>query len=408
MNNMFLYKYSSEDLENAIKACNANLDDSLNLVQTFESKYSEYQRVKYVLACCNGTSAMLEALWACGVGEGTEIIAPAMTYWASAFQAFSLGAKIKYADIDPVTLCIDPQKIEDEITPNTKAIVAVHLYGHPCDMKAIMRIARKHGIYVIEDFSHAHGALCDGVMCGSIGDIGVASCMREKAFPLVEGGVICTNNESLYERCCAFGHYRYLGCIENGNQAKKNIVSDENLFRFAGTSIGAIKNRMNPVSAALGISILETFEKHVNEVLDANNYFMDLLDETGIYKGHRVKKDNWTMGGWYMPKLFVPKDYARNIAENIRQNGVDCYVGHKYYLLPGHFYNQYCNAFSATKRLFSKDGSSEFANEIDVSKYENAIESNKCLLSAPRFLINDKKEIEKYADIYVKAVCSVV
>lgn len=387
-----------------MKACELDLDASLSYIKEFEKKYSFFQKVKYVLACASGTSAMLEALWACGVGEDTEVIVPAMTYWASAFQAFSLGAKVKYVDIEPNSLCIDPKQIENEITKKTKAIVVVHLYGHPCDMDEIMQIAKKYDIYVIEDFSHAHGANYKGKLCGSIGDIGIASCMREKAFPLVEGGVVCTNNETLYERCCAFGHYRYLGCIENGNSVKINKVKNANLLCFAGTSIGAIKNRMNPVSAALGSSILDTFEDHILELQKANNYFMDLLDSTDIYHGHRIIGEGNSMGGWYMPKLFVDEKYAKNISNYITSKGFNCYVGHKYFLLSDHFYNTYINAFTNTIELFGPKPLNHLNCDYSISRYKNVVETDKRLISAPRFLRFDKFQIEKYAEIYINAL----
>lgn len=119
--NLFLYQYSKKDINEAMKACELDLDASLSYIKEFEKKYSFFQKVKYVLACASGTSAMLEALWACGVGEDTEVIVPAMTYWASAFQAFSLGAKVKYVDIEPNSLCIDPKQIENEITKKNKS-----------------------------------------------------------------------------------------------------------------------------------------------------------------------------------------------------------------------------------------------------------------------------------------------
>ena len=106
-------------------------------------------------------------MFGCGVGVGDEIISPSVTYWASCLPAFSLGATVVFADIDPDTLCIDPNDIEHRITERTKAIVAVHYCGHPADMDPIMEIARRHNIKVIEDVSHAHGGRYKGRTVGS-------------------------------------------------------------------------------------------------------------------------------------------------------------------------------------------------------------------------------------------------
>ncbi len=401
MESLFLYQYTKNELQAAMEACNANLEQSLLLVSKFENQYASFQNVRYALACCNGTMAMMEAMWACGVEKGDEVIAPAMTYWASVFPALSLGAKINYVDIDPHTLCIDHSKIEEQITSKTKVIVVVHLYGYPCPMNEIMEIARQHHLYVIEDFSHAHGATYYNKLCGSIGDISIASCMREKPLPLVEGGVICTNNQTLYERCCAFGHYRYLGHIENGIRHTDHRVSNTTLAAFAGTSIGGVKNRMNPVSAALGIEILKHYPSHIDEVYNANSYFMELLEESGMFVGHRIQENGCTMGGWYMPKLFVVKGNAEQIARYVTDAGLFCYVGHKYYSLPEHIINIKHDVFQNAQHLFDL-GISDL-NINTRSHCSGVEETNKMLVSAPRFIRYDKNKIEYYASLYLNA-----
>lgn len=203
-------KFSRKEILETAKLLRKGLNDSWKFNRIFEDKFSSYINVKYTLACSNGTAAMEEALWACGVQTGDEIIVPIMTYWASAFPAKILGADIKYADIDAKTLCIDPVDTEKKITAKTKAIIAVHLYGHPCDMDSIMQIAQKYNLKVIEDFSHAHGATYKGKKCGTIADVGIASCMGEKAFYLPEGAVLCTNSMKIFEKATLFGHYRYI------------------------------------------------------------------------------------------------------------------------------------------------------------------------------------------------------
>lgn len=407
MDSLLFYRYSDKTLQKAMQACNADLDTSLEFISMFEQKMAKYQGVDYAISCCNGTLAMMEAMWACGVGTGSEIIVPALTYWASAFQAFSLGADVKYVDIDKDTLCISPQKIEEKITKKTKAIVVVHLYGHPCQMDQIMDIARKHKVYVIEDFSHAHGALFQNRLCGSIGDIAIASCMREKALPLPEGGIICTNNKVLYERCCAFGHYRYLGYYENSQKVVPGKVTDENLLKFIGAPIGAVKNRINAVSAAVGSEILDTFKEHIAEVEMANNFFMDILESDKAFCGHRCKGKGMSMGGWYSPKVFTEPAFAYAIAAEITKNGVPCYVGHKYFLLPKHIINEYGNSFGNAEQLFCSNLKYEMLEEKIEAEYPIVVATNRYIISAPRFLIYKKAEIERYAKIYLDALHTV-
>ena len=163
-----------------------------DLTQQFEREWAAYQGTHYALAHCNGTAALLAAMWAVGLGRGDEMIAPSLTYWASATQVMSLGATPVFADIDPVTLCIDPNDIEHRITPRTKAIMVVHYCGHPADMDPIVAIARQHNLKVIEDVSHAHGSLYKGRMCGSLGDVSAMSMMARKSFAIGEAGMLCT------------------------------------------------------------------------------------------------------------------------------------------------------------------------------------------------------------------------
>ena len=114
-------------------------------------------------------------MYACGIGMGDEIICPSITYWASSLPCFSLGASVVFADIDPDTLNIDPGDIEHRITTRTKAIVVVHYCAYPCEMDEIMAIAKRHGLRVIEDVSHAQGSLYKGRLTGLLGDVGAMS-----------------------------------------------------------------------------------------------------------------------------------------------------------------------------------------------------------------------------------------
>lgn len=388
--------YTKEEEVAALKALSYDLNESLEINAQFEDAFADYLNVEYVLSCCNGTAAMIEAMWACGVGTGTEIIAPAMTYWASVFPAYTLGAKVKYVDIDPQTLCIDEKSIVSKITSKTKAIVVVHLYGYPCNMEKIIEIAHNNNIKVIEDFSHAHGAKYKNRVCGTIGDIGIASCMREKPFGLPEGGILCTNSFDLYEKCCAFGHYRYL---YNVDENKKNKVENERLLAFAGAPIGTIKNRMNPVSAAIGIKLLERFDACITETNKAVNYFIDLLEASNYYTGHRIKRKDSSMGGWYEPKVFLCNGDNRQLANMISKDGYKCYSGHKYACLANNLINSH-SYFREPNKLFDVI---DFKKRDCCKKYVGIEKTESKLISIPRFSIFDEEIIEEYAGLYIKA-----
>jgi len=395
-----LAPFTDNEIAAATNVLASGLTDTLSINERFETNFARYMGVKFVLACCNGTAAMLEAMWACGVGQGTSVIAPAMTYWASVYPAYSLGAKVSYVDIDRETLGIDPAKLESSITENTKAIIVVHLYGHPCNMDDIMLIARKYQLRVIEDFSHAHGGKYKGSRCGSIGDIGVASCMGEKPFSLPEGGVLCTDDRELYERCCTFGHYRYLGCVENGEK-KIGKVENDVLLSFLGAPVGGIKNRMNPVSAAIGIERLKTFDSQIIETNKAVRYFMDLVEEGGGFMGHRVcESDGSNMGGWYEPKLFVRGKRARNVVQRLHQMGYQrSYAGHKYFNLANHLIT--------TRDFFREHFNSEqilsMRTALNYRRFETLERTDEQLLSAPRFSGYREAIIEEYGFLYKKA-----
>ncbi|NJD03518.1 MAG: hypothetical protein FIA99_13210 [Ruminiclostridium sp.] len=213
-----------------------------DVTMQFEREFAQWQGVKYALGHNNGTSALQTAMFACKIGVGDEIICPSVTYWASAAQVFSLGGTVVFADIDPVTLCIDPKDIENRISDKTKAIMVVHYLSHPADMDSIMEIAGKYKIKVIEDVSHAQGGLYKGRKLGTIGDVAAMSLMTGKSLAMGEAGMLVTNDLEIYERAIAFGHYeRYTDTIHT-----------EELKPYAGLPMGGYKYRMHQLSSAMG------------------------------------------------------------------------------------------------------------------------------------------------------------
>ncbi len=260
--------------------------------RAFEGDYAAYQGVRHALTFENGTTALLAAMWAVGIGRGDELICPSMTYWASALQVFSLGGTVVFADVEPDSLCIDPDDIEHRIGPRTRAIMAVHYCGHPADMDRILPIARRHGLAVIEDVSHAHGGLYKGRMVGTFGDVSAMSLMSGKSLPGGEGGILCTNERSLLERAIAFSNY----------QRSPGEVMLADLKPLAGLPLGGIKGRMNQLSSALVREQLKRYPARIVQIQSAMNRFWDLLEGVPGLGAHRPAAGSGsTMGGWYNP-----------------------------------------------------------------------------------------------------------
>ncbi|HHW09377.1 MAG TPA: DegT/DnrJ/EryC1/StrS family aminotransferase [Firmicutes bacterium] len=176
----------------------------------FEQKFAAWNGVRFGISTSNGTSALHTALAALGIGPGDEVITPSYTFIASSFCVCQAGAIPVFADVRRETHTIDPASIESKITKKTKAIIPVHLYGIPCDMDAIMDIARRHGLAVVEDCAQAHGALYNGRKVGTIGHAGCFSFCQSKHFTTGgEGGCVITDDEALAWECRSFRDHGY-------------------------------------------------------------------------------------------------------------------------------------------------------------------------------------------------------
>jgi len=176
--------------------------------EAFEEAFAAYCDSKYCIGVGNGLDALLLVLKAWGIGEGDEVIVPSNTYIATALAVTYVGAKPVFVEPDIRTYNIDPARIEEKITPNTKAIMPVHLYGQACDMDPIMEIARKHNLYVLEDCAQAHGATYKGKVIGSFGDASGFSFYPGKNLgALGDAGATVTNDEKLAAKVRALGNY---------------------------------------------------------------------------------------------------------------------------------------------------------------------------------------------------------
>ena len=187
-----------EEKKAVLEVLDSGMIASGPIVKKLEEKFAKYVGTKYAIATTSGTTALHTGLLSLGIGPGDEIIIPSFSFIASANSILFCGAKPVFCDVDQKTFNIDTEKIEGLITSNTKAIMPVHLYGHPCEMEHILEIAEKHNIQVIGDACQAHGAKYDDKMIGSFGDLECFSFYPTKNMTTSEGGMITTNSEEIY------------------------------------------------------------------------------------------------------------------------------------------------------------------------------------------------------------------
>lgn len=226
-----------------------------------EEQWAAYLGVRYALAHNNGTSALHACVFALGLGPGDEVICPATTFWATAMPVLNVGAIPVFGDVDPVFLNLDPEDVEHRITSRTKAIVVCHRGGMPCDMDAFVDLASRHGLKLIEDASHAHGATYRGRKIGSFGDVAGFSMQTSKLMPAGEGGLFVTNKREYLDRAVLLGHYERI-----------KDVDDEEDRRLQHTGFG-FKYRISPLNAALGEASLDQLDDR-NEARNAGIHYL--------------------------------------------------------------------------------------------------------------------------------------
>jgi dTDP-4-amino-4,6-dideoxygalactose transaminase len=214
---------------------NPNCD---GLVAEFEKEFAAYCGAKYAITCVNGSVALRLALMACGVKPGDEVIIPPYTFIATASIVGEANCVPVFVDIDPDTYNLDPVAVEKAITPRTRAIIPVHFAGQACDMDAIMAIAKKHNLKVIEDTAHAHGGEYKGKKLGSIGDAGCFSFQSSKNLTSGEGGIVVTNDEQIANMVDSLRNvgrvkggqwyeHHYLGCNYRMTQLQTVILQHQ-------------------------------------------------------------------------------------------------------------------------------------------------------------------------------------
>ncbi|NLF19250.1 MAG: aminotransferase class V-fold PLP-dependent enzyme [Lentisphaerae bacterium] len=396
---------TAEDEEAVLTVLRRGGMSGTDVTKEFEKEFAAWMGVPYALGYPNGTESLRAAMWACGVGAGDEVICPSVTYWASAAPAQALGAAVHFADIDPDSLCLDPADIEHRIGPRTKAIIAVHYAGYPADMDAIMAVARRHKVKVIEDVSHAQGSLYKGRLCGTIGDIGAMSLMSGKSLAIGEAGIMVTSSRELYERCIAYGHYERTGAPSNYNPPDQQIT-DRSLQQFSGIPLGGFKHRMHQLSSAMGRVQLRHYPSRIAEIQRAMNRFWDLLEGVPGIKAHRPPAGSGsTMGGWYFARgLYRPEELnglpCARFAEAVRAEGVAFATPGANYPLHTHNVFHYADLFGTGKPTavsWTDRDVRQGPGTLPVSE-----RSGQMIIGVPWFKHDRPAIIEEYAAAYRK------
>jgi perosamine synthetase len=264
-------------------------------IHRFERSFSEYEGTKYALATSSCTGAIHLALMAMGITAGDEVIVPELTWIASVEPVLYIGAKPVFVDVLEDTWCIDPQKIKKSITPKTRAIIVVHLYGNVCEMNEIMKIANEHNLMVLEDAAEGLGSEYRGGKAGSIAHAGVFSFHGTKTLTTGEGGILVTNNEFIYERAKVLN--------DHGRDQK-----DPDYKVYWMRNYG-YKYKISNLQAALGVAQLERLEELIEKKRLIFSWYSDLLKDVPC----RMNPENsYTKNSYWLPTVIFEKSLQFN------------------------------------------------------------------------------------------------
>ena len=294
-----------EELNNVIEAMKSGWISSIGrFIPEFEEGFAQYCGAEYGVATSNGTTALHLALTAFGIGEGDEVIVPTLTFVATASAVKHTRAEPVLVDAHPDYWCIDPEKIEEAITKKTRAIIPVHLYGHACDMDAIMSIARKHRLYVIEDAAEAHGSEYKGKKVGSFGDINCFSFYGNKLITTGEGGMCLTDDKELAVKMKSLR--------DHGMNPDKRYWYDTIGFNY----------RMTNLQGAVGVAQLKKLDKFIESKRDILRWYSEGLKDL-VAKGliRLQPQMPWVKYVCWMYSILIEDSFGINRDELMRELG---------------------------------------------------------------------------------------
>lgn len=277
-------------------------------VNKFEEEFAKYVSIKKAVVTMNGTAALELALRTLGIGEGDEVIVSSLTFISPINTIKYVGAKPVFVDVCRDTYVMDAEKIEKLITPNTKAILPVHIYGHPVDMDKIMKVAKKYNLYVIEDATESLGSLYKNKATGTIGHIGCFSFNGNKLITTGAGGMLVTNDEDLGERA------KFLS-----NQTK--VVIENKAFYHPEVGYNF---RMPNLLAAMGCAQLENIDEYIKIKKEHAKLYNELLKEA---KGISIPiEKEWANNVFWLYSILVEDEYGISrdeLVKNLKENGIE-------------------------------------------------------------------------------------
>jgi perosamine synthetase len=298
---------SGRELEYVLDCLKSNwISSQGKYIQEFEQRFARYCGCQYGVSTTSGTTALHLALASLGIGVGDEVIIPAFTMIATAFAVAYTGAQPVLVDAEAETWNMDTSRIEAKITPRTKVIMPVHIYGHPCDMDPIMKMALKHHLWVIEDAAEVHGAEYKGQKAGGIGHVNCFSFYANKIITTGEGGMVVTNNAEIAEQA----------------RALKDLAHSREK-RFLHTDI-AFNYRMTNLQAAIGLAQFERIDELV-ERRRAHAYLYNSLlrDIAGI---RLPPEKEWAKNVYWMYGILVEEGFSPSrdeLMERLKDRGID-------------------------------------------------------------------------------------
>lgn len=369
---------------------------STDITFELEKEYAAWEGSEFALAANSGTAALHCAMYGMGVGRGDEVITPTWTFWATHTQLLNLGATPVFCDIEPDTLCADPADIERRITPRTKAIIIVHIGGYPADMDAIMAVANRHGLKVLEDYSHSHASTWKGRKVGSIAHVGAASIMSEKPLATGEGGMLNTNDRDIYERAIMFGHGDHFSMVQNPE-----------LTKYAQVPWGGYKYRMHQMTSAMARVQLRRFDEYRMPGVNAMaRFFGQLADIPGFGCNFALNDPDRTTGASYWQMVILGDEIIDRvpnsvIAEAIRAEGASAGAGGYFchHLAP--FWNE-CDVYNdgkPTRIAFTDRDVRQGPGDCPVA--EQIVNH---LIQVPRMIRYDEAYIDQLAGAYRKVL----
>ncbi|MGI8656290.1 MAG: DegT/DnrJ/EryC1/StrS family aminotransferase [Pyrinomonadaceae bacterium] len=279
-------KYVNECLESGW------ISGSGNYVEAFEKSFADFCGVRHAVSIVNGTAALHVALLALGIGRGDEVIVPDLTFIASANAVTYCGAQPVFADVDARTWTLDPQDTAAKISARTKAVMPVHLYGHPANMTPLLELAQDHDIHVIEDAAEAHGAEYKGQRVGSIGDIAAFSFFGNKVVTTGEGGMITTNDAQL---------------ADQARLLKGQGMDPERRYHFP---IVGYNYRMTNLQAAIGVAQMERIDWFIERRREVAAWYDNALKNLPVTT---MMEASWAKSVYWLYSICIPEEIDRDL-----------------------------------------------------------------------------------------------